>query len=77
MPIKPISAVGAGDSFLGGMVWSLVSGHGLEAVFRYGNAAGSAAVLAPGTELCRPEDVERLYGEVVVQTIWERRPAAE
>ena len=67
--IKPVSAVGAGDSFLGGMVWSLVSGHGLETAFRYGNAAGSAAVLAPGTELCRPEDVERLYGEVVVQTI--------
>lgn len=77
LPIKPLSAVGAGDSFLGGMVWSLVSGHGLEDAFRYGNAAGSAAVLAPGTELCRPEDVERLYGEVVVQTILERRPAAE
>jgi 6-phosphofructokinase 2 len=77
LPIKPISAVGAGDSFLGGMVWGLVSGHGLENAFRYGNAAGSAAVLAPGTELCRLEDVERLYGQVVVQTIWQRRPAVE
>lgn len=77
LPIKPVSAVGAGDSFLGGMVWSLVSDHGLETAFRYGNAAGSAAVLTPGTELCRPADVERLYSEVVVQTIWQRRPAAE
>ena len=77
LPIKPVSAVGAGDSFLGGMVWSLVSGHSLVAAFRYGNAAGSAAVLAPGTELCRPEDVERLHGQVTMQTIWERRPGAE
>ncbi len=67
--IKPVSAVGAGDSFLGGLVWSLVSDHSLETAFRYGSAAGSAAVLAPGTELCRPQDVERLYGEVVVQAI--------
>ena len=77
LPIKPVSAVGAGDSFLGGMVWSLVYGRGLATAFRYANAAGSAAVLAAGTELCRPEDVERLFGEVAVQTIWQRRPAAE
>lgn len=77
LPIKPVSAVGAGDSFLGGMAWSLVSDHGLGTAFRYANAAGSAAVMAPGTDLCRPEDVERLFGEVVVQTIWQRRPAAE
>ena len=77
LPIKPLSAVGAGDSFLGGMVWSLISGHSLAAAFRYANAAGSATVLAPGTELCRWEDVERLHGKVTMQTIWERRPAAE
>jgi 6-phosphofructokinase 2 len=77
LPIKPVSVVGAGDSFLGGMIWSLVSDHGLGDAFRFGNAAGSAAVLAPGTELCRPQDVERLYGAVVVQAIWERRPAAK
>jgi bifunctional ADP-heptose synthase (sugar kinase/adenylyltransferase) len=57
--------VGAGDSFLGGMVWSLVSGHGLENAFHYANAAGSAAVLAPGTELCRPDNIKRLYGQVI------------
>ena len=77
LPINPVNTVGAGDSFLGGIVWSIASGHGLDDAFRYGNAAGSAAVLAPGTELCRREDVERLYREVVVETIWERRPTAE
>jgi 6-phosphofructokinase 2 len=69
LPIKPVSTVGAGDSFLGGMVFGLASGHNLGTAFRYGNAAGSAAVLAPGTELCRAEDVERLYDEVVIHTM--------
>jgi 6-phosphofructokinase 2 len=76
LPLKSVSAVGAGDSFLGGMVWSLVSGHDLETAFRYANAAGSAAVLAPGTELCRLEDVERLYGEVVLQAVEKSQPAS-
>jgi 6-phosphofructokinase 2 len=60
-PIKPVSAVGAGDSFVGGMVWSLAAGHGILDAFRYGVAAGSAAVLNPGTELCHAGDVTRLY----------------
>lgn len=76
LPIKPISAVGAGDSFLGGMVWSLASGHDLKTAFRYANAAGSAAVLAPGTELCRPQDVERLLGQVAIQDLRATRSAA-
>lgn len=67
--VEPVSAVGAGDSFLGAMVWSLGSGHSLEEAFRYGVAAGSAALLAPGTELCRREDVHLLYPEVTIQAI--------
>jgi 6-phosphofructokinase 2 len=69
VPIKPISIVGAGDSFLGAMIWSLACGQPVEHAFRYGIAAGSAALLMPGTEMCRREDVERLVGEVKVQAI--------
>lgn len=69
LSIKPVSAVGAGDSFLGAMVWGLVAGHSIENAFRYGVAAGSAALLSPGTELCQREDVERLYPEVVLQML--------
>ncbi|MDR3421238.1 MAG: 1-phosphofructokinase family hexose kinase [Xanthobacteraceae bacterium] len=69
VPIKPISVVGAGDSFLGAMICRLASGHSIEDAFRYGIAAGSAALLLPGTELCRREDAERLVGEVKVQAI--------
>ena len=77
LAVKAVSAVGAGDSFLGGLVWSLVSGHDLKDAFRYGNAAGSAAVLASGTELCHWEDTERLYRQVKVQKVWMRRSTPE
>lgn len=69
IPIKPVSAVGAGDSFLGAMVWSMAVGHDLQNAFRYGMASGAAALLAPGTELCIREDVERLYREVSIETM--------
>lgn len=69
LPIKPVSAVGAGDSFLGAMVWGLACGQPLETAFRYGMAAGSAALLMPGTELCRRQDVERLVECVKLQVI--------
>ncbi len=66
IPIAVASAVGAGDSFLGAMVWALASGRNLEDAFRYGVAAGSAALLTPGTQLCRRDDVMCLYGQVVM-----------
>jgi 6-phosphofructokinase 2 len=69
VPIKPVSVVGAGDSFLGAMIWSLACGHAIEDAFRYAMAAGSAALLTPGTELCRREDTERLASGVKVQAI--------
>ena len=64
MDVRPVSAVGAGDSFVGGMAWSLSAGHSIEDAFRWGVAAGSAAVLNPGTELCHASDVERLYQSI-------------
>jgi 6-phosphofructokinase 2 len=69
LPIEPASVSGAGDSFLGAMVWSLVNNGSLETALRYGVAGGSAALLNPGTELCRPEDVHRLASEVMVAPI--------
>src|SRR5665647_87528 len=69
LPIEPISVSGAGDSFLGAMVWSLVNGNSLETALRYGVAGGSAALLNPGTELCRPEDIHRLASAVIVTSI--------
>jgi 6-phosphofructokinase 2 len=47
MAIEVVSAVGAGDSFVGGMVSALAHGKSLEDAFRVAVAAGSAAVLTP------------------------------
>jgi len=77
LPVKPVSTVGAGDSFLGALIWSLVCDHDLKDAFRYANAAGSAALLSPGTALCHWEDTERLYRQVKVETIWTRHAIPE
>lgn len=61
------SAVGAGDSFVAAMVFKLAAEAPLAEAFRYGIAAGAAALLTPGTELCRREDVERLYAGLRAQ----------
>ncbi|MES2795878.1 MAG: 1-phosphofructokinase family hexose kinase [Bacteroidota bacterium] len=55
------STVGAGDSMVGGIVYSLSKGESLEEAIKYGVACGSAATLNPGTELCKKEDADRLY----------------
>lgn len=58
------SAVGAGDSFVGGMTWALSEGWSDEEAFRLGVAAGAAAVMTSGLTLCRKEDVMRLHGAI-------------
>jgi 6-phosphofructokinase 2 len=54
------SAVGAGDSFLAAMVFALAEGQALAEAFRWGLAAGTAAVETPGSDLAQPEDIARL-----------------
>jgi 6-phosphofructokinase 2 len=55
------SKVGAGDSTVAGIVLGLARGKTLRESVRFGIAAGAAAVMTPGSELCRREDTERLY----------------
>lgn len=66
-PVVPIqSKVGAGDSMVGGIVWSLGNGDDLTTAVRYGISAGSAAVMTPGTELCRAEDVLNIFNRIAI-----------
>jgi 6-phosphofructokinase 2 len=67
LKVKQMSAVGAGDSFLGALVWSLARGDDLAEAFRYGVAAGTACLLHEGTQLCHAADVYALYKTVVVE----------
>ncbi|MCY3575230.1 MAG: 1-phosphofructokinase family hexose kinase [Chloroflexi bacterium] len=67
-PIVPIrSKVGAGDSMVGGLALALAQGRSLLDAARFGVAAGSAAVMTPGTQLCRRDDAERLLPQVTTQ----------
>lgn len=63
-PVEVKSASGAGDSFVGGMVYGLASGLTPEDAFRLGVASGTASVMMPGTQLCRKEDVDRILEEI-------------
>ncbi len=58
------SATGAGDSFVGGLVWRLSNGDDMESAFRYAMAVGAAAAMTPGTELCRKSDVDALLAQL-------------
>jgi len=59
------SKVGAGDSTVAGIVLALARGKSWREAVRLGVAAGAAAVMTPGTELCCREDVERLYEQLM------------
>jgi 6-phosphofructokinase 2 len=59
--VKPTSTVGAGDSMVAGIILALTRGESLSTALRLGVAAGTAATMTSGSELCRLEDVNRLY----------------
>jgi 6-phosphofructokinase 2 len=64
-PTVPIiSRVGAGDSMVAGLVLGLSRALSLRQAVLFGIAAGTAAVMTPGTALCRREDAERLYARM-------------
>ena len=59
------SRVGAGDSMLAGIVLGLARGMVLRAAARFGIAAGAAATMNVGTQLCNREDTERLFEQTI------------
>jgi 6-phosphofructokinase 2 len=59
--VRVRSAVGAGDSFLGAMIWALSEGRPPEEAFRLGMAAGAAAAMTPGTQICSKTEVFELF----------------
>lgn len=63
-PVKVLSTVGAGDSFVGAMVLGLARGWPLADACRYGVAAAASAVTTPATELCGAESTERYFREI-------------
>jgi 6-phosphofructokinase 2 len=67
LPVKVASVVGAGDSFVGAITWSLARGDDLRTALSVATAGGAAALLSPGTGLCRAEDIHRLAPQVLIR----------
>ncbi|MBE2278556.1 MAG: 1-phosphofructokinase family hexose kinase [Rhodobacteraceae bacterium] len=63
------SAVGAGDSFVAGLVLALSRGQSDDEALALASAAAAAAVTTDATHLCRPEDVMRLLPATRVSAV--------
>ncbi len=70
--VEAASTVGAGDSFLGALVWAMARQDTPQETLRFAVAAGSAAMLSRGTGLCSVQNIERLARQV---EIFEAQPA--
>lgn len=62
--VAEVSTLGAGDSMVAGMVLALSQNRPLKEVLQFGVACGTAATITHGSELCRQEDVEKLFRQI-------------
>lgn len=60
-PVEVVSAVGAGDSFVGAFTLALSRGEAPGDCLRWGVAAAAAAVTTEATRLCTRKDVEAMH----------------
>ncbi len=67
--VRPVSAVGAGDSMVAAIAVELANSGDLVAAIGAGVGAGTAAVLTPGSQLCRPQDAAKLADQVIVEPV--------
>ena len=74
--VKVRSLVGAGDCTVAGLALKLVENRSLRDACRLAVAMGTAAVMTPGNELCRREDVARLLPQITVTRRLTRGAAA-
>lgn len=69
LPITPVSTVGAGDSFMAGLVWEFSRGAPPQAALATAVAAASATLLSPGSGMARRADIRRLRPQVRVEVL--------
>lgn len=69
LPVNVKTTIGAGDSFVAALVWALNQEKTWVQAFRYGVAAGAAALLQPGTALSQAADIHRLAEAVEIMAL--------
>jgi 6-phosphofructokinase 2 len=69
LPITPVSTVGAGDSFLAGLVWELSRGRPPRQALATAVAAASATLMSPGSGMARSADIRRLRPRVRIEVL--------
>lgn len=67
--VTTVSSVGAGDSLIGGLLWSWTRRASLVEAFRWAVACGTATAMTPGTELCHRADVRRVLRRVAIRRL--------
>jgi 6-phosphofructokinase 2 len=67
LPVPVAGTIGAGDSFVAGLVCALLREAGPEEALRQAMAASAATVQVHGTALCDPRDVSALLRKVEVE----------
>ena len=67
--VEAKSTIGAGDSFLGGMLWAMEEGKPMEEALRWGLAAGVATATTDGSEIARRAVIERLFPLATVRRL--------
>jgi 6-phosphofructokinase 2 len=67
--VRASTTVGAGDSFLGGLLVTLLQGGPVEVALRQAAAAGTATLLTSGTGLCDPADVSKLSERIEITSL--------
>lgn len=69
LPVTVAGTIGAGDSFVGGLVSAMAREAAPEEALRHAMAASAATVQARGTALCDPKLVRALLGRVAVERL--------
>ena len=67
-PLEPVSSVGSGDAFLAGYVAARYDGKDDTECVRFGVACGAESTQHFGAGVLDPREVERLVGEVELET---------
>ena len=55
------STIGAGDSMVAGLVYSILNNFPDEVMLKWGVACGVAATMSEGTDLAHKENIEKVF----------------